>query len=337
MAVDSLGMISGRTFTFHDLGHVEWRPFLSKAQGSGPSGQALANINAGYKWKFPRTVYVWSPPVKNSPDGQSLIVYIFVSVKDDHDRSWIALQSERTIGGFPPNNWAGSWVTYNPPVWLFPAYIPTESLMNYDKLYRAVSSVVQKKYEAGSSPNGNSSKSWTESQGSLEYFPAFGIDDNKLQANVEYGFAGHLLSKNCGESQCGAAAYNKRIAMYTAMHQHSYYFIYRAATQTVGPGHEVTNRWKNINHDPQNGDHIYEGNNSVQNSQLGSVSLISLTGWNRDTGAVGFMDVSCTKPYVKEVRAKMTCVAQPNGFNVTTSSKLPAGAIDEPQPPSWPF
>jgi len=113
------GHKSGHYFT--DPGHVEWHPKLHNPNRFAThSGRALGNdeTDTGYKWKIPTRIYTWTGELAPRPSALN----VHELVEDD---GWVAVKKLRRLSGYENGSWMGTWDTYDPPVRLFPAYIPT--------------------------------------------------------------------------------------------------------------------------------------------------------------------------------------------------------------------
>ena len=331
--MEGLGLISGGSFG--DPAHLDWHPSLLKPEQAGASGTAATNVNPGYAWHFPDAIYVYRP---GQARGSTLDVYQFGSATDDLNRTWLTVRSKRQIVTFSNGDWAGTWVTYDPPVHLFPAYIPTVNLASYEPRYRAASSVTVKTYSLA---DGGKAEVWREEDGGLDYYPEFEIDDLQKIANLLIGRSRMIASPTCAAKmavllmyfpgQCGTAVYLNAITPYRITNLHSYYNV-KTSTTPVGAGPPVTRRWREVHRRPDNTTNTIVGDNQNATWQLGGISLwdsCGCFGWNRETGDVG--------QWLSVPAKGATQQLQSTAGGETISRQLPAGAVDKTGPPSWPL
>ncbi|MEW6278843.1 MAG: hypothetical protein AB1758_09490 [Candidatus Eremiobacterota bacterium] len=113
-----------------DPGHVEWHPKLNDPERlAGQSGTALRadQVDAGYDWKIPGSVYLYQ--ARPSEPGSLHVVELTVR------NNWLCASRWRALQGDPATTWSGTWARFDPPLPLFPAYIPTDTLARTEGVY----------------------------------------------------------------------------------------------------------------------------------------------------------------------------------------------------------
>jgi len=168
--------------SLNDPAHVEWHPRLHDVKHTSKPGHALRDdqIDASYRWRIPETIYVWT-----GADGgmkpQNLQVLHLV-----RDGQWIALDRERRIVGRQDGDWTGTWTRYDPPVHLFPTYLPVRRLSrdlgDADIGFRIKSNVTRETFSLGHDSDGKIVKQHVQSSGTAHLCPNLRITNWELES-----------------------------------------------------------------------------------------------------------------------------------------------------------
>lgn len=308
-AAGDLGMISGRWWNckvFCDPPHVEWHPRLHDASTvpGGPTSAAIPDslVNAEYAWKIPDKIYTYSQD-PNNPHRDALTVLELVRCD-----AWICAKSRRILAGPQTADWQGDWWTYDPPIRLFPAYIPAIRLVRDEKRWPEDSqwggktSVTQRFYLRHTTGRQNG-----ESRSVLHYYHGeFRIDDWQKKAHLR-------IEKDRADK-----------APYVNVRDASVYEIDIYVTERSGAGaarETISSRSQTVD---ANG--FTREESGTRKGQLPHRIWLHLV-WNRDNGRIGLQMVQTGRSGVYDI--------QDRAGVLTVGTQMPQGAWDMPAPPGW--
>jgi hypothetical protein len=317
VAACDLGMIPGFWWPGeqNDPAHFEWHPQLDGQSNTLPNpGHALPDnsLHPGYKWKLPDTLYVWRKS-KSNEDTNWLQVYDFGKSGD----TWITLKSLRTITGKGPDgSWNGTWVSFEPPIKLFPAYIPSislrrnESSFPEDQQYRGSTHLTMHIYKQVISTNSHYREQKLQ-EGTWTYKPSITLHNMLIEATKK------------------TAQEDPEKELFAPLRQDYIYTVHANVNGVSGAGGDFQRSWRT---EGSNG-YTTDGHGVVHGSTSVEPHAYVDFGWNRDTGAVGSPDTVEQVDGAKHHTYSLSANNRNQSDHVMTySDTLPAGAFDVPQP-----
>lgn len=316
-----LGLIFGRNWEGEDPPHVEWHPRLRNpakvaADSRLADNTALQNIDVGYKWKIPSTIYTAALD-SSRPERSELTVHELTA-----DGDWICLKKLRRISREQNDKWRGTWLTYDPPVKLFPAYIPTRTYAiserqwpQEDLRWRGKTNVVIRAYLQD--PSAGIIRTHREEKGIMHYMPHLSMEDWQKTLDLDLGL------------KTPTQRYTLQEDNYPSVWNASIYKIKRAGFTHIQAGdasrERIARKWQ----------HIFEDGTQETSSPIdgfiGGDAGITID-WNRDSGKVGQVSRRAENPDVVDLLDR---IGSPSGPVMIYSGTLPPGAFDQPTPPDF--
>ncbi len=194
-AASDLGMVWGGWWKGqnNDPAHVEWHPrFLATdSKNQIPSETAPLTLTAeqmGYKWKIPSRIVLFAGnPGGFGPRGGFQRWSVLELVVQD---GWISATGQRSLES-TLGHLRGEWTSYDPPIKLFPAYIPTITLERNEETWpedikwRGKTTVTFKFYDEIVATNGKVIKAThNESTGVAHFAYRLSMDDWQKRASL---------------------------------------------------------------------------------------------------------------------------------------------------------
>lgn len=328
--VGDLGLCPGLWWSERkkDKPHLELHPRLSHAPfpenanlprlQAGVAGTALTNdqIEAGYKWKIPEKVFMRRYNVNNPRLTQYLTVYEFIE-----RQNWIYLKKMRTVRIAGTGEWLGSWMTFEPEIKLFPAWIPTprfdrdEKHWPDDVRWRGETSVVNEWYFHTVDSGGKVSTDRRQMTSIARYYPDLKVKDRQKEADLKFWRDAHAKEQWADLQK--TSIYDVEVSINALK---------------AGEASMETIMVKGRQTDPEG----YTRNDWTKADEGFFETGIGLYfGWNRDTGEVGVHDVTDVDDLVTVFSLKPLRCSE-SGECTVVSSELPRGAFDKETPPDWP-
>jgi hypothetical protein len=329
MVAASMGLRPG--LWFDDPTHLEWHPKLPDNPANIPGianntaklgnvavvpGTALtdAQVDAGYAWKLPPTIYVWHHNV-NEKAARWLEVFDLKLVDD-----WLCLTKWRKIELVPGKGKAGQWITYDPPARLFFTYTPTTvssrspATDEWARKWLGRSKIVITNYTEVETDRGRA-LGYGEVKGSYAYAPRSRLTDSFMGAWM------NLWSKSDDKEEA------KR---WSAIRAHRIYDVSGQLDRDPKADTEAsTTRTRSVDVDGYTTD-----TNSTNKGGLTAFVQLSFA-WNRDTGRIGVPMAFAVVPRNAPVEIKDEYRSD-KGVCRTVATSLPKGAFDIATPPAWP-
>jgi len=313
-----LGLVWGGWFPW-DPAHFEWHPKLTGPETvpGEVSGTALRDdqVHPGYLWQLAETVFQWSHDPAN-PQSDTLWARQF-----GVDGNWVVLKKQRTIAGRQDGEWSGTWASFDPPIRLFPAYIPTvalsrnESTWPDDAKWRGQSQVTTRSHYRHVSSDGSISTQDFEESGRFIYRPDLRMTDLQKEAIAAIG------------QHTGMAP------QYTWLKDNSVYSI-ELRVEPVEAG-EASMQTITLRNRDQDSDGYTDDASSEREGWL-QPSIYLPFSWNRDTGQVGLQDKWMWVDHIESVFRPREKSVGDAGQVLVVSGQLPDGAWDQEEPTSWP-
>jgi hypothetical protein len=317
-----LGMTWGGWWPW-DPDHVEFHPQMFSAKSAGTSGQPLpdSQLRTQYTWKVPATVFSYLVDMGN-PNGEILRVSTF-GTKDD---STITLKALRTITGEQGGQWSGHWIMFDPPIPLFPAYIPTIRLDRNsqrhpeDVKFDPDTTVTWYNCIKSFSSDGKPSFDWRREVGKVHYKLDLQMWNRQFQANRAYGESVPYKNKNTPE-------YDRRRKLWQYLAHTS---VYELRFEVLGEGQ--ANHRTGRRSAPDGYTEDWDIASLASDLSIGAIEF----GWDRDGGKVGAFGVTDWEhqgEYLLTEGQYLPAEASPTPTHwLTVSDKLPPGAWDMPEP-----
>ncbi|HLW47866.1 MAG TPA: M15 family metallopeptidase [bacterium] len=264
LAAEAFGMVLGaRWDKDRDPGHFEWHPKLHHIKPApGTSGKALGpdKVDAGYSWKIPQKIYEANSSGLTVASVSIGALRVFELVED---RGWIAVRGEHYLTGEKDKAWTGSWLTFDPPIRLFPAFIPTDQLSlsgDADPRWQGITTVTRVHYEFNAHPS------------AINYY--------KDQVRVSYSIVATVHDFLKEADAHDPAHHPSEAARYKRVWDHYVYAVYgRAGILADAKGQRQHRQVSGGCSFDDKGEAAYRrGDPLVWDLHLA---------WNRDTGAVG--------------------------------------------------
>lgn len=290
-----------------DEGHFEWHPGVRDAAAlEGSMGKALGTdqLHTGYAWKLPATIYVRP----SGSRGRTLFVHQLGA-----DASWIVLRRMRMVTGDPAGQWSGAWYTYDPPVRLFPVYIPTITLSSPRSGAEppAMTTTIRMKlYNRIVASNGQVSFQHFDYEGACEYRPDYRLNNWENFA-VQYGWR-----KDPGWERFRRFRDTSEYDVSTSI-----------SLRSVQP---VTVQSRDVDADGYTSDH---DGTLAAGTWRSNVSLSCA--WNRDRGKIGVPHQNTAWDNWDLVETYDFGSGTSSGSPLTVAPRLPEGAFDRPEAPEW--
>jgi hypothetical protein len=311
-----LGMTWGGWWPW-DPDHVEFHPQMFSVKSAGTVGQPLpdSQLRTQYTWKLPATVFSYAVE-KGNPKGDSLRVYTF-GTKDD---GTITLKALRTITGEQGGQWSGRWVTFDPPIPLFPAYIPTIRLDRNSKRhpedvkFDPDTTVTWYSYDKTYSSDGKPSFDWRRDVGKVHYKLDLEMWNRQFEANRAYGMSVPYFKRNSPHPEYDRIRKLWHYLVHTS--------VYDLRFQVLGEGQANHRTGRRSMPDGYTED--WDIASLASDLSIGAIEF----GWDRDGGKVGTAEVTSWEQKGEYLLTEASPTLPP----LTVSDKLPAGAWDMPEP-----
>jgi hypothetical protein len=307
-AAEALGMRAGIYWRGeqNDPAHYEWHPKIhdiNNAPAPKTPGKALNDdqVDAGYAWKIPQKLYVTSS-IGLSQASIDLATTVFELVED---HGWIAIIRYHSVRGVKDKQWSGHWVTFDPPVRLFPAYIPTVYLKlggRDEPKWYGVTTMTEVSYHQNQQ-NGDY-KSYSQTQGRIPYFIEGRMTDLLKKGDV-------ATNQNNDKSN---------LALYSRVRDHYVYEVQAAVR--IREDAKWQSQGRQVFGCGSGRDEKSEGFYRTGNNLMPELHL----GWDRDSGTVGYAVANVGSAPIDIVQNPVE----------TVSGNLPQGAWDSPVPPGPP-
>ncbi len=185
-----------------DPDHIEFHPQMAGPGNFGQSGQPLpdSQLRTGYNWKIPSSIFVYKVNMAN-PRADVLIVF---DLKEDGGYIFLSgcrlLEGERDV-----RPWSAHWMTFDPPIPLFPAYIPTIHLWRnsarwpQDTKWDSDTKVELYSYSESLDSRAKKFSEWSHAVGQAHYRLDMRIWNRQYEANIAYGHSVPLKDTNEAE------------------------------------------------------------------------------------------------------------------------------------------
>jgi D-alanyl-D-alanine carboxypeptidase len=270
-----LGMTWGGWWPW-DPDHVEFHPQMFSAESAGTSGQPLpdSQLRTQYTWKLPDTVFSYVVDIGN-PNGDYLRVYTFGTQAD----GTITLKAFRTITGEQGGKWSGRWAAFDPPIPLFPAYIPTIRLGRNshehpeDAKFDSDTTVTAYSYSKSYWSDGKPSFDWRKHVGKVHYTLDLKMENRQFEANRAYGMSVPYYKPNRSEYD--------RIRKLWHYLAHTSVYDLRADLSDESHGFTMQQTGRRSDHDG------YTEELDIASVASAFAIRIIEFGWDRDGGKVG--------------------------------------------------
>ncbi|MEW6278011.1 MAG: hypothetical protein AB1758_05265 [Candidatus Eremiobacterota bacterium] len=318
-----MGMWPGAHFRRADPAHLEWHPkysavwndvldFIQDHPGT-QEGAAAADIDAGYDWTIPSTVHYFVED--HGKPGHHEVTDL---VARD---GWLCVQAYRILyHGDQAASWAGIWVTLDPPLPLFPAYMPVHRVDlssgsdPRDSRWRRESSFTLHAYRQDVAGGKVTGRFYVQQSGSAKFDLFLTMEDLLKTANTEWAMR--------------AAA-----PQLAAFRTNDVYSLLANLRLADGPEQAVSGREptfttlvRQVDEDGYTSD-----SNEACPFYLGGSFGLGMA-WNRENANIGFLQKDAQGRFalpVAESRAGDGTVARLSGT-------VPPGAWDEAQWPAMP-
>jgi D-alanyl-D-alanine carboxypeptidase len=331
----------------HDPGHFEWHPNRHNPAALESTGLPDPQFNDLYTSKIPDTLYMWSGDSQNS-DAKAQVLYVITVAYDAH---WVAVKSERRIERGKNLGWTGVWTTFDPPLRLFPGYVPTNNFhLNSSNQYM-LDHFASKSTIHTTSVNAYPDKSWlfVAYEGSARFCPEVWIKDCETAADVQIGIASptpkpddDLKTTKPKLYNALMAAHNRQVALqnnliaeFAAVRDTSVYDV-SASVHGIDPPkdkpYDMAFRTMNLGADGYTTGNPNEVTHPNITPRGPSFSFV----WVRPSGQIGLEGLAADqKSEYAPMKVVSLCVYANKAF-MMVSPTLPSGAFDQATPPQWP-
>ena len=247
-----------------DPSHVEWHPWFNGVPENHPGaipGKALRDdqIQPGYRWKLPARIY----QAHVMPYETGLSVYELQA-----EGGWIGLKKMRRVSRNQGGGVLASWKTFDPPIRLFPVYIPTMEFWRGSERPEDRTSVTFERYDGY---EGSKAARHQRRTGVLEYTLRLTMSDLQKRVNQYIG------SSSGDEKKRLRKIYRKLWT--TSIYEVSVVVDCPRDSAAGGEGY----RWEGRDIDTEGYTKDYEG----QGSGCVDSGFGFHMAWNRDEGKVG--------------------------------------------------
>jgi hypothetical protein len=313
-----LGMTWGGWWPW-DPDHIEFHPQMPSPRNIGQPGQPLpdSQLRTQYTWKLPATVFDYRVDI--DPKQNILWVYTF-GTQDD---GTITLKALRTIKGEQSGAWDGDWATFDPPIPLFPAYIPTISLHRNsqkhpeDVKFDSDTTVTAYSYIKNYWSDDKPSFDWRKHVGKVHYTLDLKMENRQFEANRAYGMSVAYYKPNRPNPE-----YDRIRKLWHYLAHTSVYDLRAVLSGDILAMGQQTGR--RSDHDGYT-----EELDMALGASIGNRMGIIEFGWDRDGGKVGSGMVTARE---QKGQYLLTEASPMEGGPFTVSDKLPPGAWDMPEP-----
>jgi len=337
-----------------DPAHVEWHPELFDPDSVATSGVALTDeqVKPGYVWKIPAEIYVFRGKPDDPAAPQSLDV-----LELGVDGKWIVLKKRRQIDHRSEMNWDGQWFMYDPPLRIFPVYIPTRELMLEgldNPRYAMNSKVTLVSYQQ--TGTGTVRKARGEERGKAHVALSLTMKDYRMEGN--YAVLQNTprsprkppasLKKSDPKLYAQLAVQYQMVrdeekkvqqevrARYANMLATSVYDItVSVAPIDAGAGSEekITGRYQQVDKDG----FTVETDNEREGMMPTGGHIAVVIAWDRDNGVVGVGNLDVwTESAQKALEVKSVRCGEGEAWRcIWVSGTLPKFAKDHTEPPGW--